>query len=311
MFILENQKSNPAGITKVANKEYILANRYDQTIRIPNLNITRTTFGNGAVMWSTRKLANLFLCTDGLPVDKSPLFQGYSTSNSEFKNRDNRMRYTLMASHGNYWNNTNYRITWNNNAADIANAASKPLLSNYGSGYQNQKWASERQVADFYESYDYPVIRYAEVLLNYAEAVYERNDAISDADLNISINQVRHRVNNNMPQLSNVFASTNGLNIQTEIRRERTIELYNEGFRIDDLKRWKTAETEMPLPALGIKWAGTEFTTIWPAASAIAQDANGVLIIDNSRNWQQKNYLLPLPQDQIKLNPNLSQNPGW
>ncbi|HEX8021399.1 RagB/SusD family nutrient uptake outer membrane protein, partial [Mucilaginibacter sp.] len=176
---------------------------------------------------------------------------------------------------------------------------------------QNQKWASERKVADTYESYDYPVIRYAEVLLNYAEATYERNGNISDADLNISLNQVRHRVNSAMPLLTNDFVTANGLNMQTEIRRERTIELYNEGFRIDDLKRWKTAETEMPMPVQGIKWGGTEFATIWPGASTISQDANGILIIDNARTWQDKNYLLPLPQDQIKLNNKLTQNPGW
>lgn len=311
MFILENTKSNPAGITKSANTEYILSNRYDESIRISNLNITKTTFGNGLVDWATRKLANLYLCSDGLPIEKSPLFKGYSTARSEFANRDKRMQYTLMVNGNYYWNNTNYRVTWKNDAADLANAALKPLVSNYGTGYQNQKWASERKVADTYESYDYPVIRYAEVLLNYAEATYERNGNISDADLNISLNQVRHRVNNAMPLLTNDFATANGLNMQTEIRRERTIELYNEGFRIDDLKRWKTAETEMPMPVQGIKWAGTEFAAIWPGASTIPQDANGILIIDNSRTWQDKNYLLPLPQDQIKLNSKLTQNPGW
>jgi hypothetical protein len=114
-----------------------------------------------------------------------------------------------------------------------------------------------------------------------------------------------------MPLLTNDFVTANGLNMQTEIRRERTIELYDEGFRIDDLKRWKTAETEMPMPALGIKWAGTEFATIWPSASTIPQDANGILVIDNARKWDEKNYLLPLPQDQIKLNNKLTQNPGW
>lgn len=76
-------------------------------------------------------------------------------------------------------------------------------------------------------------------------------------------------------------------------------------------KRWKTAETEMPKPALGIKWTGTQFATIWPGASVTPKDADGVLILENNRTWAQKNYLLPLPADQIKLNANLIQNPGW
>lgn len=57
-----------------------------------------------------------------------------------------------------------------------------------GTGYHNQKWATERKVEDKKEGYDFPIIRYAEVLLNYAEAVYERDDKISNTDLNISLN---------------------------------------------------------------------------------------------------------------------------
>lgn len=79
-------------------------------------------------------------------------------------------------------------------------------------------------------------------MLNYAEAVYERDDKIENEDLNISLNQVRQRVNASMPALTKEFAQTHGLDMRTEIRRERTVELFNEGFRIDDLKRWKTAE---------------------------------------------------------------------
>lgn len=66
-----------------------------------------------------------------------------------------------------------------------------------------------------------------------------------------------------MPKLTNSFVSEHGLDMRTEIRRERTIELYNEGFRLDDLKRWKTAETEMPQDILGVKWKGTEYETTW------------------------------------------------
>ena len=112
-----------------------------------------------------------------------------------------------------------------------------------GSGYQNQKWATERRVEDNYEGYDYPIIRYAEVLLNYAEAVFERDGQISDEDLDISLNLTRQRVNPDMPKLTNDFVRQHGLGYcRQKFRRERTIELYNEGFRIDDLKRWKTAK---------------------------------------------------------------------
>jgi hypothetical protein len=209
-----------------------------------------------------------------------------------------------------YWRETNPRVTWLNDAADLASASTTSFQPTYNSGYHNQKWAAERSVPSRSEGYDYPIIRYAEVLLNYAEAVYERDGAISDADLDISLNLVRQRVNTTMPKLSNAFASANALNMRTEIRRERTVELYNEGFRIDDLKRWKTAETEMPQEMLGIKWTGTEFQTKWPGVTR-TRNTEGAIIMETNRTWAEKNYLLPLPADQLKLNPNLKQNQGW
>ena len=95
-----------------------------------------------------------------------------------------------------------------------------------------------------------------------------------------------------------------------EIRRERTIELYNEGFRLDDLKRWKTAETEMPQDILGVKWKGTEYETTWSKCPHPRND-DGILVLETGRKWAEKNYLFPLPKDQLQLNPNLKQNPGW
>ena len=168
-------------------------------------------------------------------------------------------------------------------------------------------------MTDAMEGYDYPVIRYAEVLLNYAEAVYERDGRISDADLDISLNPVRRRANPNMPKLSNAFVSTNGLSMEEEIRRERTVELYLEGFRVDDLKRWNTAVQTMNLPLLGVKYTGTEFQSNWGSANHPNQlkDSEGCLIMDDNRQWTSKNLLYPIPSDQLQLNPNLGQNPGW
>jgi hypothetical protein len=69
------------------------------------------------------------------------------------------------------------------------------------------------------------------VLLIYAEAKYELNGSISDADLNLSINLLRTRVGF-APKLLNAFVTTNNLSMRDEIRRERTVELAIEGFRI-------------------------------------------------------------------------------
>ncbi|CUP55328.1 RagB/SusD family nutrient uptake outer membrane protein [Bacteroides thetaiotaomicron] len=308
MFILEDTKSNPAGLKKDANKEYIFSRRYDEILNPIGKNITKGNLIN--VVWITRKFANMYLCQDGLPIDKSPLFKGYDKMDSEFMNRDNRMRYTMARPHDNFWSNSNPRVTWNGDAADLASASIKNFIPNAGTGYHNQKWAAERAVRDNYEGYDFPVIRYAEILLNYAEAVFERDDRISDSDLNISLNLVRCRVNKKMPKLSNEFVSINSLDLRIEIRRERTIELFHEGFRLDDLKRWKTAETEMPQDLLGIKWKGTEYETAWPKCQ-YTRNADGILVLETGRKWAEKNYLFPLPKDQLQLNPNLKQNRGW
>lgn len=307
MFVLENTKSNPAGIQKADNHEYIFTRRHDQTLAAIGWNITKTCIDN--VQWVTSKFANMYLCTDGLPVDKSSRFEGYSKMTSEWANRDNRMRYTLLEPGTHYFTNLTPRTNWD----DTDFEGTTLLASPHGSGYMHQKWATERSCADGQEGYDFPIIRYAEVLLNYAEAVYERDDKISDDDL-AYLNEVRLRVNrdNGMPALSNAFVSAHGLDMRTEIRRERTIELFQEGFRLDDLKRWATAVEEMNQPLLGVKFTGTEFEQKWTGGKpSQATDADGRLIMDSNRKWTDKNYLFPLPSDQLTLNKNLVQNPGW
>ena len=101
--------------------------------------------------------------------------------------------------------------------------------------------------------------------------------------------------------------------MREEIRRERTVELYLEGFRIDDLKRWNTAVQTMNQPLLGVKYTGTEFQSNWGSANQPSQlkDSEGCLIMDDKRQWSDKNLLYPIPSDQLQLNPNLEQNPGW
>lgn len=312
LFILEDQKSNPASLKKADNKEYIFVTRHDEVIDPIGQNITQGQFANASVNFVTRKLANMYLSQNGLPIDNpsNTQFQGYSTMTSEFQNRDNRMRYTLMPANKAYWRNNSPRVTWNGNAADLASAAYTSFQPTYGSGYHNQKWAAERAVPDNSEGYDFPIIRYAEVLLNYAEAVYERDNVISDTDLDLSLNLVRGRVNANMPKLSNAFVLSNGLDMRTEIRRERTVEFYNEGFRLDDLKRWKTAEIEMPQNVLGIRWTGTEFQTKW-SGNTKPTNSNGDIIMESGRIWNEKHYLYPIPSNELKLNPQLKQNPHW
>lgn len=298
MFTLEDVKSNPAGVTKSSNKEYIFSHLHDETLRPIGYNISYGASPAGNDAQVSKKFADMFVCSDGLPISVSPKFLGYNKITDEWRNRDNRMSQLLCPPGANiYVSGYKAHTTWTD--ADEANNGN--FQPNFGTGYFNWKWVGERDCTVGKESFDYPIIRYAEVLLNYAEAIYERDGAISDADLDLSINLTRLRINPEMPRLSNALVNANGLDMRTEIRRERTIELFHEGFRIDDLKRWKTAETEMPQAYLGSKFAsGTK-------------DANGFYIYEPAadRQWLERHYLMPLPVDQRQLNPNLGQNPGW
>ncbi len=305
MFILEDATCNPAGLTTKDNTEYILARRHRIEDGIGS-NITKAYMANA--VYPTRKLANMYVCQDGLPVTKSAMFKKYATDVSEFENRDNRMLTTLIQNGTKYWNNTtnNCRESWDDN--DLTRALTVSVTSN--SGYQTHKWAVERLVADEKEAMDFPVIRYAEVLLNYAEATYELNGQISDDDLDLSVNLVRNRVNPDMVKLSNSLVTANGLSMREEIRRERTVELTFEGFRIDDLKRWATAPVEMPMDQVGVLYTGTWFESHWTTQSR-KLTSDGCILLYGDRVWNDKLYLYPLPSDQLQLNPNLGQNPGW
>lgn len=102
-----------------------------------------------------------------------------------------------------------------------------------------------------------------------------------------------------------------------EIRRERTIELAFEGFRRDDLRRWKTAETELIGAIKGIKLKGSEYENldVLNEGNPGLTDENGFLIVEPAENRNfvtPKHYYYSLPLDELYLNPNLApNNPGW
>lgn len=156
------------------------------------------------------------------------------------------------------------------------------------------------------------LIRYAEVLLILAEAKYELNEALSDADLQLTINALRKRAGFNA-LLTNAFAAANNLDLRDEIRRERTVELALEGFRYDDLVRWKMAEVHLPSQILGAKFVAAD----WPGADPtnLRLNADGVLVTEdtNVRTFRvERDYLYPIPLEEITLSGGtVTQNPNW
>jgi starch-binding outer membrane protein, SusD/RagB family len=293
LFILQGDDS----------KEVILAKRYYANRATHNW--TRELWFN--FMVPTKNLADQYLAKDGLPITKSPLFQGYNTLTSEFKDRDPRMSMTFIEPgssiffEGGIWQPTFPGFSGSNATR---------------TGYMLRKFLDETlDAAQFKGEYDFKEFRYAEVLLILAEALYEKNGSISDADLDRTINKIRSRVN--MPALTNAHVSTNGLNMLDEIRRERTVELAFEGFRRDDLRRWKLAETVLPQALRGVKFVGTEYQAKYPdlqVGTDIQVDANGFIIAEpaSARSFLPKHYLDPIPLQQIQLSHGtLVQNTGW
>ncbi len=299
--------------TSMNNPESILAKH-------SRININYNTWMYG-VSWGemnpTKKIADMYLCNDGLPIEKSSLFMGYNSCRSEFSNRDPRMQQSLIMP----------AISIKRPQFDSPSPQWPGVGNNrnINSGYMLYKYISEISAlgSTSDSNYDYNIMRFAEVLLIYAEAKFEIEGSISDSDLDLTINVLRDRVQ--MAHLTNALVQANGLDMRTEIRRERTVELAFEGFRWDDLRRWKTAETELPKTVLSIKVSGTQ----WDSPTITVDDnstpgvfynlpanqlENGYKVLQpgSQRSFNpSKNYLMPLPTKQISLNPSLKQNPGW
>ena len=242
----------------------------------------------------TRALADAYRYVDGLPIEKSPYHKPRTTTLTEFENRDIRMDATIF-----------------NKKHIFVGGLYVPGFGFTSSGYTYRKYFNyEPDYRQDFSFLDHILIRYAEVLLTYAEAKFELNSNISDADLDKSINLVRARAK--MPPLTNSFIATNGLDMRTEIRTERRVELAMEGgHRYWDLIRWKTAEIELPKPTLGVKLLPKEHKNI--SAQLVINSDSIVVVQDASKRSfnPQRDYLWPLPTRDLGLNLNLTQNPKW
>ncbi len=303
LFCIDDATSNPAGLDKTTNKEFIIANVYDQSLRPGGMNINQTV----GYFDVSRKFMDMFLCSDGLPIQISKKFKGYANIGDEFANRDYRMK------------------------SYISQPSSTYNLNSGRSGYSSHKFYDETPgIVTKKESANYPVLRLGEILVAYAEALYERNGKITDAQLNRSINQLRAR--GGVANLTNALVEANGLDMLTEIRRERTVEMYMEGCRFDDLKRWGIAEVELNESRLGMVVGGSNYPTAFRDAQGNATSQYQpnkfvfgeedyetpvgtvkCVVLDKKANFKvtKKHYLWPIPQHQIDLNPNLKQNPEY
>jgi starch-binding outer membrane protein, SusD/RagB family len=285
LFIKDELQGNPEGIMVL---------RYIENKKMHNRVRQLGEAGSGF----SKDFAESYLCKDGMPISLSPFYKGDALFDDEFVDRDPRMQQTI------YTKARPYHIT----TAGEFQYQNTPQFDNgmCYTGYRIIKFFSPTQRDFEYQrcTLDDFIFRYAEVLLNYAEAKAELGQ-ITQADLDKSVNLLRERVG--MPDMTvNIgFTDPNWPAWQVpvtplinEIRRERRIELAAEGFRFDDLRRWKAGKLlENPKTYLGARDPGTgEYRILYPG---------------RTRVWNDKLYLYPLPSSEITLNPQLTQNPLW
>lgn len=311
--------------------EVILARVYDKTLELThtaNGVFTSATLGAPGL---TKDMVNSYLAADGKPFSS---VTGYNTLpfTEEVKNRDPRLAQTIR---------TPGYIRKSGGATLL------PDLDNAPTGYQCIKWVMGTD-QDGYQTNtnDLPVFRLAEVMLNYAEARAELG-LLDQGDVSLALDPIRRRAGMPLFQLNGLQADPILLAQYTqtddplilEVRRERRVELAMEGFRRTDLLRWKEGPAlakvfrGMYFPSLGyydFNGDGTEDFGIFEEMPAVQQPAVQYLILkpnfeltegtkgnlivhpnETKKFDEQKDYLFPLPVNEILLNPSLVQNPNW
>jgi hypothetical protein len=277
-------------------------------------------------------LFSSFLCADGLPIDKSPLYN----PKKPFENRDPRFKETFVElgtrwlnitfqPHPDTLNVMNYKsgimIKNNDNRANNVNAPFNGLMM--------KKGIDEDYSDDFMASPDLVIVRYADVLLMYAEAKIELGEL--DQSVVDAMNTIRARAYKVAPTNIAAYPSItlgSQAKMRSTLRFERRMELAFEGLRYMDIIRWKLAEKVLNTPIYGMLDVAELRTKVvrtglWffpgipqidenalPDFSAIA--ASGLLKQYGLRRFDPaKNYLWPIPASEILVNKNIVQNPNY
>lgn len=298
------------------NTEVMLWRKYDLSLSMYH-NHNRYPAGRGV----TRDLVYDYLCSDGLPRAVSSSYKGDNTLTSVLTNRDQRLNQTVFGV-GDPLAITNYP---NGNILRVFTFSSLGTSgeNNCITGYQKKK--GFRPDADQTENSEKGItgdiiFRYAEALLNYAEAKAEMG-TLTQADVDKTINVLRNRVGMPPLMIGNIVNDPNwlfpGLSpVLNEVRRERRIELSMEGYRWDDLARWRAHGLFVGKRPKGIKFDPVMYPKLVPGTSVML-DVEGYVdhYIKQLPNGYQfkpdRDYLSPIPTQELTLNKNLTQNPGW
>jgi len=232
----------------------------------------------------TQNFVDAYEMVDGLPQSSSPLYDPASP----FDNLDPRFEATVVHDGS----------TFRGQVMEMYPGGKHDLPgANTPTGYYTRKFHRENiPVYSLPGDQDWIYIRYAEVLLNYAEA---QNEATGpDASVYDAINQIRSRPSVDMPDLP---AGLSQAEMRDKIRHERRIELVYEEHRFYDIRRWRIAEDLLNGPMQGIEMT--------------VDDGTGDIIYSKfdfeERSFPPKLYVLPIGQSEMDKSPGLNQIAGW
>jgi hypothetical protein len=257
---------------------------------------------NGYGGWSsivpTHSLAEAYETKNGLTTDEDPTFDPANP----YVNRDPRLRATMLypgQAYGIYEESGFPSVV--KGSGDYATDADNATHT----GYNFKKFYSDLSEYDDYWSAErnFPVLRYAEVLLSYAEAKTELNQI--DNSVYTAINQVRKRAG--LPDVDQAKYGTQA-KLRELIRRERRVEFAYEGLRRMDIIRWGIANEVLNQPVVNVEG---ELLTTRNEEGDFTVKITGTTVQETRSFTVGKNELLPIPQTAIDANPNLSQNPGY
>ncbi|EDM33996.1 putative outer membrane protein [Pedobacter sp. BAL39] len=257
----------------------------------------RTVGGRVSNMAPTQELVDDYIMLNGRGIREAG--SGYVESNP-YVNRDPRLTATIVYDRYNWINaNNTTKVIYIKPGTDPV----QPGLDEYSAGsqaasataYYWRKYYDPSALANFVSGNNLHLIRYAEVLLNYAEAKQSLNQM--DATVwNRTIGALRARAGFTEAGALNYPGNADMTNV---IRRERRVELAMEGLRVDDIRRWKTAELTMNGYAHGAKFSADQNTD------------NGYIRTQFRKFDPARDYLWAIPAHDANLNKNLGQNPGY
>nr|WP_294947557.1 RagB/SusD family nutrient uptake outer membrane protein [uncultured Mucilaginibacter sp.] len=288
----------------LANYKDIFTTQYNSEIMFfrQNGNGTDIETANGPVGFSgavgkgqtspTQQLVDAYPMSNGLPITDAA--SGYDVNNP-YNNRDPRLAYNILYN-GAQWLNAPIQT--------FEGGQSKPngTLQQTKTGYYMRKFMGNFETASAYSSHstDWVILRYADVVLGFAEA---QNEAVgATPEVYAAVKSIRQRagIEAGVGGTYGIKAGMTKDEMRTVIQNERRAEFAFEESRYWDIRRWKVAETVMNQPRTGI--------SIVKVGPSLTYNPVNVL---TTKFVAPKMYLYPVPYDEVQKNPNMKQNPGW